>query len=95
MEEHSLIEMHDIADHRMPEQNKDYSDAIAPLNDQLVQAKFWRSLEVWTIKVRIQRKDDDAWVKKVWMKLGEISYFARGRIESALDFGAEDVGHWV
>lgn len=59
-----------IAEHWMPEQIEDYFDAIAPFNDQLVQAKFWWVLEVWPIKVRIQNKDDDAWAKKVRMNLG-------------------------
>jgi hypothetical protein len=63
-------EKHKIADHWMPEQIEDYFDAIAPFNDQLVQAKFWWILEVWPIKVRIQNKENDAWVKKVRMNLG-------------------------
>ena len=54
----------------IPEQVEDYFDAMAPLNDQLVIAKGWWVLEVWPIKVRIQRDDSDDWEKKVRMNLG-------------------------
>ncbi|KAI4852515.1 hypothetical protein E4T44_01430 [Aureobasidium sp. EXF-8845] len=67
---HQDTEKLKLANHWTPEQIEDYFDAIAPFNDQLVQAKFWWILEVWPIKVRIQNKDDDAWVKKVRMNLG-------------------------
>jgi len=66
----SITQNPDSASHWMPEQIEDYFDAIAPLNDQLIQAKFWWILEVWPIKVRIQEKENDAWVKKVRMNLG-------------------------
>ncbi|THW48985.1 hypothetical protein D6D21_02648 [Aureobasidium pullulans] len=59
-----------IAEHWVPEQMEDCLDAIAPLNDQLVQAKFWWILEVWPIKVRLQPRDSDTWVKKVRMNMG-------------------------
>lgn len=59
-----------LAEHWVPEQIEDYFDAISPINDQLVQAKGWWVLEVWPIKVRVQPKNSDTWVKKVAMNLG-------------------------
>ena len=67
---HQNTSSHKPSEHWMPEQIEDYFDAITPFNDQLSQAKFWWVLEVWPIKVRLQNKDDDAWVKKVRMNLG-------------------------
>jgi hypothetical protein len=49
---------------------EDYFDAMAPINDQLVQAKGWWVLEFWPIKVRIQREGQDDWEKKVSMNMG-------------------------
>ena len=54
----------------VPEQVEDYFDALAPINDQLVQARGWWSLEFWPIKVRIQAPGSDEWVKKVRFNLG-------------------------
>ncbi|KAF1352435.1 hypothetical protein BDV97DRAFT_293338 [Delphinella strobiligena] len=59
-----------LAEHWVPEQIEDYFDAISPINDQLVQAKGWWVLEVWPIKVRVQPKNSDAWIKKIAMNLG-------------------------
>ncbi|KAI5272334.1 hypothetical protein E4T47_04499 [Aureobasidium subglaciale] len=59
-----------IAEHWMPEQIEDYFDAITRFNDQLVQAKFWWLLEFWPIKVRVQSKDSDSWIKKVSVNRG-------------------------
>jgi len=53
----------------LPEQVEDHFDAIAPINDQLVQAKGWWILEFWPVKVRVQKKADE-WVKVVRMNLG-------------------------
>ena len=53
-----------------PEQVEDYFDAMAPVNDQLVQAKGWWILEAWPIKVRIQREGEDEWEKKVSINRG-------------------------
>ncbi|KAG9605802.1 hypothetical protein KCU84_g6463, partial [Aureobasidium melanogenum] len=64
------IEKRKRSEHWMPEQIEDYFDAIAPINDQLVQAKFWWILELWPIKVRFQSKHEDTWIKKVRMNLG-------------------------
>lgn len=54
----------------IPEQIEDYFDAMSPINDQLEQAKGWWILEIWPIKVRIQPKSSEGWVKKVAMNLG-------------------------
>lgn len=53
-----------------PEQVEDYFDAMAGLNDQLVQAKGWWVLEAWPIKVKIQREGEDEWEKKVSINKG-------------------------
>ena len=53
----------------LPEQVEDHFDAIASINDQLVQAKGWWILELWPVKVRVQKKADE-WVKVVRMNLG-------------------------
>lgn len=52
------------------EQHEDFFDALAPINDQLVQAKGWWTLEFWPIKVRIQHPDTNEWVKKLGINLG-------------------------
>ena len=55
----------------LDEAHEDYFDAIAPLNDQLVQAKVWWILELaWPIKYRIQDKATGVWRKKVGLNLG-------------------------
>ncbi|KAK4978436.1 hypothetical protein LTR66_004462 [Elasticomyces elasticus] len=54
----------------IPEQFEDYFDAMAPINDMLVQAKGWWILEFWPIKVRIQKKNVSDWEKKVSVNLG-------------------------
>jgi len=53
----------------LPEQVEDHFDAIASINDQLVQARGWWILEFWPVKVRVQKKADE-WVKVVRMNLG-------------------------
>jgi hypothetical protein len=53
-----------------PEQVEDYFDAMSPLNDQLVEAKGWWILEVWPIKIKIQRPGEDEWEKKVSVNWG-------------------------
>jgi uncharacterized protein (DUF2235 family) len=54
----------------LPEQVEDHFDAMAPINDQLVQAKGWWVLEAWPVKVHIQKKNTDEWEKVVRMNLG-------------------------
>lgn len=49
---------------------EDYFDAMARINDQLVDAKGWWVLEIWPIKRKIQNKDNDDWVKKISVNLG-------------------------
>lgn len=68
-----------------PEQVEDYFDALAPLNDQLVVAKGWWILELWPIKVKIQRQGDDEWEKKVSVN--------RGRYRPVQDL--EPKMHWM
>ena len=59
-----------LHDHWTPEQVEDYFDALQKMNDQLVDAKGWWILEVWPIKVRIQPKGTNEWVKKIRANLG-------------------------
>jgi hypothetical protein len=53
----------------LPEQVEDHFDALQPINDMLKQAKGWWVLEVWPVKVKIQKKTDQ-WEKKLAMNLG-------------------------
>ncbi|CAL3970510.1 unnamed protein product [Diplocarpon coronariae] len=53
-----------------PEQVEDHFDALCPLNDQLALARLWWALEFWPVKVRVQRREDAAWEKRVRMNLG-------------------------
>jgi uncharacterized protein (DUF2235 family) len=53
----------------LPEQAEDYFDAIARINDQLVDAKGWWLLEFWPIKLRVQ-KEPGLWVKVLRMNMG-------------------------
>ncbi|TVY38900.1 Uncharacterized protein LSUB1_G002833 [Lachnellula subtilissima] len=69
----------------LPEHVEDHFDAMAPINDQLVLAKGWWVLEVWPVKVRIQKKDTEVWEKVVRMNLGR--YRAVREIEPQL--------HWT
>jgi len=71
----------------LPEQVEDHFDAIAPINDQLVQAKGWWVLEAWPVKVRVQKKNTDAWEKVVRMNLGR--YRAIREIEPAMHWTVE------
>lgn len=58
----------------LPEQVEDHFDAMAPINDQLVQAKGWWVLEFWPVKVRVEKKQpknhEKRWEKVVRMNLG-------------------------
>lgn len=69
----------------VPEQVEDHFDAAAPMNDQLIQAKGWWILEFWPIKYRIQKKDSDAWEKKIG--------FNRGRFRAIQE--TEPNLHWT
>ncbi|CAG8979226.1 hypothetical protein HYALB_00011283 [Hymenoscyphus albidus] len=68
----------------LPEHAEDHFDAMAPINDQLVQAKSWWVLEFWPVKVRVQ-KSDEQWQKVVRMNLG--------RFRAILD--TEPNMHWT
>ncbi|KAK3624805.1 hypothetical protein LTR56_020770 [Elasticomyces elasticus] len=54
----------------VPEHVEDYFDCISRINDQLVDAKGWWILEILPLKVRVQLKDSEEWVKKLSMNLG-------------------------
>jgi len=54
----------------LPEHVEDHFDAMAPINDQLEQAKGWWALEFWPVKVRVQKKDTEEWEKVVRMNMG-------------------------
>ncbi|TVY81762.1 Uncharacterized protein LSUE1_G002515 [Lachnellula suecica] len=54
----------------LPEQVEDHFDAMARINDQLVDAKGWWILEAWPVKVRLQKKSTEEWEKVVRMNLG-------------------------
>ncbi|KAK0099256.1 hypothetical protein ONS96_008490 [Cadophora gregata f. sp. sojae] len=54
----------------LPEHVEDHFDAMAPINDQLEQAKGWWALEFWPVKVRVQKKDSEEWEKVVRMNMG-------------------------
>lgn len=63
-------EREELAEHWVPEQVEDYFDALTPVNDQLVVAKGWWVLEFYPIKMRLQPKDSDEWIKKVTLNMG-------------------------
>lgn len=54
----------------LPEQVEDHFDSLARINDQLKDAKGWWILEMWPVKVRVQKKDSDEWKKVVRLNLG-------------------------
>jgi len=56
----------------LPEQVEDHFDALASINDQLVQARGWWILEFWPVKIRVQKriKNEERWVKVIGMNLG-------------------------
>ncbi|KAK5108140.1 hypothetical protein LTR62_008736 [Meristemomyces frigidus] len=60
----------ELHDHWTPEYVEDWFDAMAPINDQLKDAKGWWILELWPIKVKVQPKGEEEWVKKVSVNLG-------------------------
>jgi uncharacterized protein (DUF2235 family) len=54
----------------LPEQVEDFFDALAPMNDQLVQAKGWWLGEFWPVKIRVQNMRSDDWTKRLTVNLG-------------------------
>ncbi|PWN41652.1 hypothetical protein IE81DRAFT_324280 [Ceraceosorus guamensis] len=56
-------------DAQLPEAWEDYFDALAPINDQLKDAKGWWILEVYPTKHR-EQQHDGKWKKVVGMNLG-------------------------
>ena len=52
------------------ESTEDYFDAMAQINDQLVQAKGWWILEFWPIVVRVLAKSGDHWERKISLNRG-------------------------
>lgn len=69
----------------LPEQVEDYFDALAPMNDQLVQARGWWLGELWPVKIRVQNLRSDDWTKRLTMNLG--------RYRAVQDL--EPVMHWT
>jgi hypothetical protein len=69
----------------LPEQIEDYFDAMAPMNDQLVQAKGWWLGEFWPVKIRVQCMRSDDWTKRLTMNLG--------RYRAVQD--VEPIMHWT
>jgi hypothetical protein len=57
----------------LPEQVEDHFDALASINDQLVQARGWWILEVWPVTIRVLRKAKVGrkWKKVAGMNLGK------------------------
>ncbi|KAK3676610.1 hypothetical protein LTR78_003384 [Recurvomyces mirabilis] len=60
----------ELDDQWTPEYVEDWYDALSPVHDQLKDAKGWWILEYWPIKVRVQPKDSEEWIKKVSFNLG-------------------------
>ena len=54
----------------LSESTEDHFDALAPVNDQLVQARGWWILEFWPVKIRILSRNGEGWEKKVRMNMG-------------------------
>jgi hypothetical protein len=54
----------------LSEGTEDHFDAMAPVNDQLVQAKSWWILEFWPVKLRVLARNGVEWEKKVRWNLG-------------------------
>jgi len=69
----------------LPEQIEDYFDAMAPMNDQLLQARGWWLGELWPVKIRVQCRTNDDWTKRLTMNLG--------RYRAVQD--VEPVMHWT
>lgn len=69
----------------LPEQVEDYFDCLAPMNDQLVQARGWWMGEFWPVKIRVQNLFNDDWTKRTTMNLG--------RYRAVQD--VEPVMHWT
>ncbi|KAL9108620.1 MAG: hypothetical protein Q9227_006566 [Pyrenula ochraceoflavens] len=54
----------------LSESTEDHFDALAPINDQLTQAKGWWILEVWPVKMRVLAQTGEGWEKRVRMNMG-------------------------
>ncbi|KAL2061128.1 hypothetical protein VTL71DRAFT_7401 [Oculimacula yallundae] len=71
----------------LPEHVEDHFDAMAPINDQLEQAKGWWALEFWPVKVRVQDKETEEWKKVVRMNMGR--FRAVRELEPTLHWSVE------
>ncbi|KAH7327504.1 hypothetical protein BKA65DRAFT_406389 [Rhexocercosporidium sp. MPI-PUGE-AT-0058] len=71
----------------LPEHVEDHFDAMAPINDQLEQAKGWWVLEFWPVKVRVQKKKTEEWEKVVRMNMGR--FRAVREVEPLLHWSVE------
>lgn len=69
----------------LPEQVEDYFDALAPMNDQLMQAWGWWFGEFWPVKIRVQNMWNDDWRKRLTVNLG--------RYRAVQDL--EPIMHWT
>jgi hypothetical protein len=54
----------------LSEDTENHFDAMAPINDQLGQAKIWWVLEFWPIKLWVLATSGVEWVKKLRFNLG-------------------------
>ena len=54
----------------LSEANEDFFDALAPVNDQLTQAKRWWILEFWPVVCHVLTPNQDGWKKKVGVNMG-------------------------
>lgn len=81
----------------LPEQVEDCFDALAPMNDQLVQAKGWWLGEFWPVKIRVQCLRNDDWKKRLTMNLGR--YRAVQDVEPVMHWTVkhrmEEMGYYV
>lgn len=69
--EHRQVSMPFHALDLLPEQVEDHFDARSPLNDMLAIAKGWWLLELWPVKVFVERKESvTGWEKVVRMNMG-------------------------
>lgn len=69
----------------LSEQVEDYFDAMAPMNDQLVQARGWWLGEFWPVKIRVQNMRSNDWSKRLTMNLGRYRAVQ----------GVEPMMHWT
>jgi uncharacterized protein (DUF2235 family) len=81
----------------LPEQVEDYFDSMAPMNDQLVQARGWWLGELWPVKIRVQSRRSNDWTKRLTVNLGR--YRAVQDVEPMMHWTVtqrmEEMGYYV